>query len=198
MRYLPYFIYHLSFHLPIFRFSNRKIRWKMENGEWRIQRGQSLFEVVVALAISALIIGAIVSLVTNSIRNSTFSKNQSMAASYSQQATEWLRGQRDADIETFIVNAGIGTWCLSASTLPATSVPLNWTGENIHPGLCSDSETIPGTPLVREASFAVTRQLGIKGVDVAIVEVDVNVSWSDSQGTHRVTNSTNFSDWRQR
>ena len=86
----------------------------MANGKWQmanLQKGQSLFEAVVALAISALIIVAVVALVASSIRNASFSRNVTLASRYAQQATEWLRGQRDA-------NAGIRrkicslTYCL--------------------------------------------------------------------------------------
>jgi Tfp pilus assembly protein PilW len=53
------------------------------------ERGQSMFELVVAIAISALVIVTIVSLTTISIRNSNFSKNKSLASTYAQQATEY-------------------------------------------------------------------------------------------------------------
>jgi len=45
------------------------------------QSGQSLFELVVAIAISALIIVAMVSLAVNSIQNSNFAKNKALAIS---------------------------------------------------------------------------------------------------------------------
>ena len=66
--------------------------------------GQSLFEVVVALAISTLVIIAVVSLAALSIRNTDFSKNKTLASKYAQDATEWLRGQRDADFDAFASN----------------------------------------------------------------------------------------------
>ena len=67
-----------------------------------MNEGQSLYELVVAIAIMALFAMAVVSLATSSIQNSTYSKNQSLASSYAQEATEWLRGQRDANINNFI------------------------------------------------------------------------------------------------
>lgn len=152
--------------------------------------GQSLFEVVVALAISALIIGAIVSLTTNSIRNSTFSKNQSLAATYAQQATEWLRGQRDADITIFEAKASLPeaidpktnlvTWCFK---------DLSWS----QPNVCSDTDTILGTPFIRQVTFNIDNSS-----PKTLIAVDIKVSWSDSQGTHNITSATSFTDWRQR
>lgn len=144
------------------------------------ERGQSLFEVVVAIAISALIIVTIVSLVSNSLRNATFSKNSAQAASYAQEATEWLRAQRDSDIAVFITNITIPIWCFK---------DLNWEIS----GACLDAHIIPDTPFLREGRFSSSPVSG-----KTVIEADVVVSWTDSQGLHQVTNATSFTDWRQR
>lgn len=139
--------------------------------------GQSLFEVVVAIAISALIIVALVSVTSNSIQNSSFSKNKSLAATYAQQASEWLRGQRDSNTDTFVSFATRGTFCLPDSPLTNNSWTLN------RP--CNSNDLISGTPFLREVSLSVDTQ---NGKDV--VMADVKVSWQDSQGQHEVLDST--------
>ena len=196
MRYLPFTIYYLPFHLSILKFSNQKIRWKMELGKWKIQSGQSLFEVVVAISISALIMVALVSLVTNSIRNSIYSRNNSLAATYAGQAMEWLRGQRDGGnvgIYTFAGNARILTnspgGCFNA--LPATLA----TWPTTSPSTCPSPATIPGTSFVRRILF---KDVSVSVPPKTIIEADVSVSWTDSQGTHTVTSATSFSDLSQR
>lgn len=164
----------------------------MTNDEFQIpnsESGQSLFEVVVTIAISALIIVAVVSAVIVSIQNANFSKNKSVAASYVQETSEWLRGQRDANITTFIANAenlaaidpktGLVTWCFPDSS---------WT----HPGICSDTNFITGTSFIRQATFENI------GVATTIIQADVSVSWTDSGGTHVVSSSIELADWRQR
>ncbi len=147
-----------------------------------LEEGQSLFELVVAIAISALIIVAMVSLATNSIKNSNYSKNKALAASYAQETTEWLRGQRDSNIDSFIISATTPNWCLAnlAFTKPA-----------VNPSSCT--EVIAGTPFRRWVSFSIS-VLGGKNV----VQATVTVSWTDSGGVHEVKSATNFSDWRQR
>jgi Tfp pilus assembly protein PilV len=147
------------------------------------EKGQSMFELVVAIAICALIIVAIVSLTTVSINNSSYSKNKALASTYAQQATEWLRGQRDSNIDTFIANATTPAWCLQdlGFTRPAVNPAVDCTGK------------ITNTPFVRWVSFNTSLQGG-----KTVVEADITVSWSDSQGTHTVKSATNFSDWRQR
>lgn len=139
-----------------------------------------MFEIVVALAISALIITGIVSLVANSIRNSTYSKNSSRAAVYAQQATEWLRGQRDSDIDGFALNAQASVWCLK---------DLSWTLQRA----CIDGDEVSDTLFKRQVNFNIAT-VNTK----TIIETDVVVYWQDSQGKHEVKSATNFSDWRQR
>ncbi len=143
-------------------------------------RGQSLFEAIVALAISALIIVAVVSLVSNSIRNASFSRNKTLASRYAQQATEWLRGQRDSDITTFSSDALTPTWCINN---------LSWT----QAGHCGSGDFITNTIFGREVSFVLN---SVNGKDV--IEADIIVFWTDSQGYHEVRSATNFADWRQR
>ena len=151
--------------------------------------GQSLFEVVVALALCALIIIAVVSLATNSIQNSNFSKNKSVAASYAQEAMEWLRGQKDDDPSDFFGpyvsgQAAGGGYCLSY--LPDLS-DSDWNPPVVNPVQdCIDK--ISGTVFTRWVTFQLNGKM---------VEADVTVSWQDSQGVHEVTNATNFSDPRQ-
>ena len=148
-------------------------------------RGQSLFELVLAIGVSALIIVVLVSLVSNALQNAAFAKNQTLAARYSQSATEWLRGQRDNNIDTFMTNVTTPTWCLKDE--PLTNASWNKVGA------CSTSDVISGTPLIRQVDFTVSVTGG-----KTIVQAMVKVRWTDTKGTHDVNSSTNFSDWRQR
>lgn len=154
---------------------------KLQIPNW--ERGQSLFELVVAIAISALVIVAIVSLTTNSIQNSTYSKNKALAATYAQEATEWLRGQRDSDINLFVIHTTTTSWCLQqlAFTQPAADPTTLCLGK------------ISGTVFRRWVNFSVNVQGGKN-----VIEADVVVYWEDSQGSHEVKSATNLADWRER
>ncbi len=150
-------------------------------------KGQSLFEVVVAVAISALIMVSLVSLVSNSIQNASFSRNKALAGTYAQEATEWLRGQRDNDVAAFSTNALTPTWCLK---------DLSWTPSQAR--ACSaDDDKLPNTPFTRQATFSISA-VDDNGVIKDLIEAKIVVSWEDSQGSHQVASVTNFSDWRQR
>lgn len=148
----------------------------------KFSKGQSLFEVVVALAISTLVIIAVVALASNSIRNTTFSKDKTLAANYAQEATEWLRNQRDTNIDLFITSSGTTQWCISSLSFSIQ-------------GKCPVGNTISGTNFYREVSFPPQPP---RPDGKIVIEADVKVYWTDSQGDHEVVSATNYTDWRQR
>ncbi len=147
------------------------------------EKGQSLFEVVVALAVVTLIIVAIVNLATNSIRNSDFSRDKTLAARYSQEALEWLRGQRDTNFASFEANV-----LASGSDTPRCFAALNWTLL----GACEPSQVIVGTKFRREGYFNIDQLSGKTRIEATIV-----VHWSDAVGDHEVRSTTRLTDWRQ-
>lgn len=137
--------------------------------------GQSFFEVVLALALVTIVLVALVTLAAVSIRSATFSKTKSLATSLSQEAIEWLRGQRDANWSDFVSKAATTNWCLSN---------LNWS----RPGLCNSSNVVSGTIVVRQATLTI--------IDQSTVQADVKATWSDSQGSHQILTSTYFTKWK--
>lgn len=144
------------------------------------QQGQSLFEIVLSIAIITAIIVGLISLVVSAIRNATFSRNETQASRYAQETTEWLRQERDHDFDLFKEKSLTPTWCLPE---------LVW----IKVGNCTDSDVVTNTSFRREVSFSSSVQSG-----KTIIEVEVKVTWEDSQGEHQVKTVTSFTDWRQR
>ena len=145
------------------------------------ESGQSLFEIILSLAIITLIIVAIVALTATSIRNTTFSKNKTLASRYSQEATEWLRGERDTDFNAFETRTLTPLYCFPS---------LSWSSASI--GACTSGQEIANTPFRREISFSNSLVNG-----KTLIQASVRVYWSDAQGLHEVRSVTNFSDWRQ-
>lgn len=152
-----------------------------------MNKGQSLFELVIAIGISALIIVVLVSLVSSALQNAAFSKNETLAGKLAQESTEWLRGQRDTDITSFLANITSYPYGVDRcfNTLAWSSV-----------GPCGSEDKIDGL-FVRQISFTQVDRV-VDGLTKNIIEADVTVSWTDSKGIHEVTNATDFSDWRQR
>ena len=139
--------------------------------------GQSLFEVVLALGLIAMIIVTVVSLASVSIRNSSFSRYKSLATRYSQETLEWLRGERDSGWTTFVTHAQTPTFCFPS---------LSWALAKV--GVCGADDKISGTPLKREIGFTI--------IDLENIETSVKVYWTDAQGYHESKSVTDFTNWR--
>lgn len=61
------------------------------------EKGQTLMELVVVVAISAIVVGALVFATIASLRNAQFSKNQAQATKLAQEGIEWVRLGRNKD-----------------------------------------------------------------------------------------------------
>jgi Tfp pilus assembly protein PilV len=147
----------------------------------KADKGQSMFEVVIALLIISMIIVGVVSVSTTSLSNSVFSRNKNQAGKYSQEAIEWLRSQREQSSSTFATNVATANYCLQT---------LAWTNT----GLCTSSEFIDGsTVFIREVTFS-TSIVSTK----TIVEASVVTYWNDAKGYHESKSVTNFGDIRER
>lgn len=143
-------------------------------------RGQSMFEVLLALFIITMIIVAVVVLSTKSIANSLFSRSKTQASRYSQEAIEWLRHERENNSAAFGVVTNTGTYCLTA---------LNFSNT----GTCAANELITDTIFKREVNFS-TNLVASKTIIIATVIT----SWQDPRGYHEVRATTEFSDIREK
>lgn len=143
----------------------------------KFEKGQSLFEVVLSLAVITLIIVTLVILASNSIRNANFSRNKTLATRHAQEALEWLRGERDEDFDAFHTRALTPQYCLPS---------LSWDDASV--GSCSSTDFISNTILKREVSFTI--------VSADNIQAQIVVSWQDAQGDHEVRTTTNLTDWR--
>lgn len=145
----------------------------------RNSKGQTLFEIVMALAVVTIVLVSVVALVTVSVRNSSFSKNEALATRYAQSATEWLRGERDKDWDSFYAKAQAGIYCMKDES-------PNWNDAYA----CQATNIIPDTPFVRQVDFTI--------VSATEVKVEVSVSWSDGRGDHESRSTTVLTDWRRK
>lgn len=68
------------------------------------EKGQSLIEVILALAVALLVIVALVRLTVTSIRNAQFAKNKARATQYAQESMEEARRLRDEEGGAFFVD----------------------------------------------------------------------------------------------
>lgn len=80
----------------------------------RKQEGQSLIEVIAALAVVIIVLLALVITATLSVRNTTFAKNQALATEYAQELIEEARERRNEDKESFFIDGS----CDTNATIP--------------------------------------------------------------------------------
>ncbi len=147
-----------------------------------MNKGQSMFEVVVAIFIITLITIGVIVVSTNSVSNSSFSRNSTLAGRYAQEAIEWLRDEEAINTTLFKTRIALSIYCLNN---------LAWGNT----GICGSSEEVVGSNNVfkREATLT-NSQISGKNIIQAVVKV----YWTDSKGTHEVSSTTNFSDIRER
>lgn len=137
------------------------------------QWGQSLIEVLTALAVVLLVIIALIRATTTSMKGSDFAKTQSSATSYGQEAIEWIRAERDKNWDNIDVHATGAPLCLMS---------LDWTSAE-----CGENDYIDGTKFKRQATLT---------KDGEKVKIEVIVGWQDSSGEHQSKLTTYLTNWR--
>jgi len=134
--------------------------------------GQGLIEVLTALAVILLVIIALVRATTISMRSSSFSKAQSQATTYAQEAIEWVRAERNKSWDNITDHTPADSLCLNN---------LSWSG-----GSC---EFTLANRFKREISL--TSMGGGNQVEVKVI-----VSWQEAGGTHQSQITTYLTNWR--
>lgn len=140
----------------------------------KIMSGQSMFEVMIALAVTAIILTALITLSTKSVTNTDKAGVMQSASLYAQEASEWIRRERDGNWEKFLTYAdGTTEYCISDLS------------QGITTGTCP---MISGTILTRTAVFTLDTPL--------IIRVLIKVYWNDKVGYHEERVVTNLTNWK--
>lgn len=137
-------------------------------------KGQSLFELVVALGVAAVVVLGLMRITTTSINNIAFSRDQARATRYAEEASEWVREERDRDWDSFVTRANGIAWCLN---------DLSWSQQ---PGCTSP---ISGTAFSREATLT--------SLSPSQIDVLISVYWNDNLGFHEVRLDSRLTNWRE-
>ncbi len=174
------------------------------------QKGQGLLEVLAALTIAMIVLTALSVASINSVRNATFSKNQTIANAYARQAMESVRAYRDINPSTFFSSKGTsgGTcyyinqslftsnptadWLLpnaSGDTAPCTNITTQVDpNENLANGfirkIMIDNSATSTCPSAAGASA------GSKCATVVVY-----VFWQDASGSHSSTLTSYYSNF---
>lgn len=139
------------------------------------QKGQSLVEAVVALAVAIIVVSAMAVAAITALNNADFSKYQNLATQYAQQGIEIVRQQSQTDWNNFSSNQ-LGSWCLAQNSINLDSLP---TGMTVCAPNIKLQQTNTNSFFVRQVTIAQTgpADLGCHGT----VKATVSVSWTDGK-----------------
>jgi Tfp pilus assembly protein PilV len=141
--------------------------------KFRALAGQSLVEVLAAIAITSVVVVALLGLGSVAVRSATASRNRASATSYAQEGIEAVRSIRDRSFSA-LPSAGGSLYRLS-------KINGSWF-------FTSGTETIENL-FSRDVRIVST---GTSGK----VQVVVNVTWTDNTGSHTVSLDTYLTNWR--
>lgn len=140
--------------------------------------GQSLIEVVVAVGMMALLLTAVLALISLSVKNSRLAKDRTMAVGLAQQGVELMRTYREyLNWSTFLAKAGTNY-----------DLPENWT---VVTGLSN------GCPTDNNIYDYYLRCVILTQSGGGEVAVQVTVSWVEGSQTYQTVQSTNLSLWER-
>ena len=142
-------------------------------------KGQSLVEVVVAIGAMSLLLVALLTTISLSIKNSRVAKDRTQAVSLANEGIELMRAYRDYDFDTFWGEVSVTQYDL----------PYNWVVEDGLLASCSTTEF--------EIRDFFRRCVRLTLVDVSSVDVEVEVSWQEGSRVNQVIQNTRLSLWER-
>ena len=142
----------------------------------RNQAGQSLVEILIAMAVITVVLVTLVAAVVMAIRGVRFSKEKIRANFLAAEGLEWVRNQRGSlgwvDFALYATAAG-ARYCLKDLTLGQI-------------GACGDNDLV---------SIIFTRELVLSTVGTSGVKAIVTVSWNDGVQAFNSEIQTTFRQW---
>lgn len=166
-----------------------------------LEKGQSIIEVLVALAVGVLVVSAITIAGLNALNNAQYGRDQTLATKYAQEGIEVAKNLSKADLSAFKTFGSTGTslcYCISDhdvksatfSAYPECQASSVTTCCSLHCGrTLSDSSITPNTNCDSNGNCKIIRQVKVKQ-DASfsgecgtsnLAEATVSAYWTDSK-----------------
>ncbi len=171
----------------------------------RGSRGQTLIEILIAIAVGTVIVTAVLALATRSSRNANFARNEEQASKLAEEGFEIIRNIRDVNVANSVVNYSPGTCagsCTKWSDLYETGVDIPDTapyGDEVKllaPGVapCTTlaSWCIVGNPVVKETITNDNQNFTRK-----VFLADTSVDSGEVSNCHTADNGFDYHDSKQ-
>lgn len=145
-------------------------------------RGTSIIEIVIAAALISVAVIAALSLTNHSQKQNTYARDLAEATKYNNQASDWLRTQRDVLGWATIAAKPNNTFCLNSLPLDFNSLPAQ--------GACGAAAYITGTIFQRQITLTSSAADKTNG----IVKITIDVSWLEKT-LRTVTTNMELTSW---
>lgn len=155
--------------------------------------GQSMFELLVAIGVVAMVLVALISLSTRAVGNTNFSTNKNRATEFTQDAAEWVRTERDIDWIIFKNRAPAFVGEANIYCFP--DVSAGWPGI----GACVVDADPPIYKVLENDGITRSefwREVVLKNVDDNSVDVSVITYWFDGVGRRESRSTVTLTNWK--
>lgn len=144
---------------------------------FKIYRGTSIIEVVIAAALISISVIAALSLANHSQKQNTYARDLAEASKYIAEGADWLRTERDelgwatmaAKVEE---DDAVGDTSYCLNSLPTSQEQTDFT--NLTPSSCDPTDFIPGTIFQRQVV------IDPPAAGSGILKATIVVTWSDN------------------
>lgn len=155
------------------------LQYQAEEQSMRGEKGQTLLELVVAIAVAILVLGSLVFATITSLRNAQLAKNQAQATKLAQEGLETVRSLRDRN--------GL----VSGTNPPATNFNDLWSFSFDCSVSVNNCHFIINSGTLKEVNSTdfenippFKRQILIEGSASDSKQITALVQWSDTTGLH--------------
>jgi type II secretory pathway pseudopilin PulG len=152
----------------------------------RFQSGQSLFEVILALAITALMLTAIVTLTSRGVATSTNSKLKTQANRYVHNAMGFIRSEKERLV-------AIGGWTLFVNTIVPSPPDDVWCMTDL--AFNYNGECTADMYVLDQDNTRIFKRTMKATIDQNTIKIEVWVRWKDEKGDHETYSISNISNW---
>lgn len=164
-------------------------KFQVSSFKFKVQSGQSLVEVVIALGVVVILAVSLVSTSLITQRTSRSAKNNTQATKLVQESIEQLRVLRDRKGFSYLAGFTSSSQCWKL--VATNNDPMLWELKNTAPDTCPQIITLNQTDF--------SRRIIIENPLVPLdptkaKKITVEVTWVDTGGTQKVSNVTNLSN----
>lgn len=143
-----------------------------------MQRGQTLIEILIAMAIGIVVISVMTVAVTTAVNNANVSKNQNLSTQYAQEGMEIVRQLQMSNYQLF--SSFSGRYCLANSCTVISAAIGGACGKNAAGTTTNCTSNINNNLYIRQVDVLQPGSIG-ETCDNTTTQVTSSVLWTDGK-----------------